>query len=113
MSHQSKLRHYPLIAAATIDGYMVWDTISGEFLAMQPECGFRNGISDVSWVPNSRQLLTVGCSYKLQLWDIDTDSSVELDPIPTDSFTRIEWSPDGSRLASNHGSVIKIWGEQE
>lgn len=99
-----------LIAAATSDGYLLWDTTSGQVISTQPECEFANGVYDVAWVPNSRQLLIIGCSNRLQLWDVGSDTVVELDKIPVDSFTRVVWSPDGSRFATNYGSVIKIWG---
>lgn len=91
-------------------GLVTFDIETGDVISLQKD--FLMSPNDISWSPNGSRLVATGdLGYGFRRWRIDTDQSVRLyDPRAAAFATKLEWSPDGKRIASAHADgTLCFW----
>jgi WD40 repeat protein len=97
-----------MIASASNDGVVrLWDVESSQLLL---ELAEHDGeIVDIGWHPQEMVLATAGIDG-IRFWDMDTGQQLAV--VEGADVRDIEWSPDGTRLASAHylnGVHVYTW----
>ncbi|HBE67256.1 MAG TPA: hypothetical protein DDW52_03815, partial [Planctomycetaceae bacterium] len=97
------------IASSAQDGtVIVWDSRSGETLFEHKEAWL---VPSIAWHPTQGVIAIAGhTDTKVKLWEPHKGKEPETVATFEDSLSRVQWSPDGSRLAASclDGSVQVI-----
>jgi WD40 repeat protein len=99
-----------LVTASNLGGAVnVWD-VSAEQLLFSPSDGETYA---VEWSPHNN-IFAISQLSTIQIWDVATQSVLRSIQIPDLYSSKLDWSPDGTKLASNEASTIesvstRIW----
>jgi WD40 repeat protein len=104
-----------VLAVAYVDGSVaLWDTAGGELLRQSDKVAAE--LYAVDWSPDGGVLVTSGRDGKITLWDPRGLSVLKELPAPA-WVIRVGFSPDGSRLLSAGGTILRspdrkvvVWG---
>lgn len=100
-----------LLAPSLSDrGLVAPDIETGQMVSEQQE--FPVPPDDVSWSPDGSRLVATGdLGFGFRRWRIDTDEAVRLfDQRAGAAAIRLDWSPDGQRIASGHtNGAVCLW----
>lgn len=66
---------------------------------------------DFSWSPDGSRIITTGdLGYGLRRWRVGTDQSVRLWNADLQPAQQVQWSPDGTQIASgSFGGMVCVW----
>ena len=97
----------PFIAAGSSDGHLRWwNTDSG---ILENELNIGDGVVDVNWSPNGTDLV-FACSAGVVVMNIHDRKNWRLLRGHTTYVHTVDWSPDGTRLASgDQNGSVRIW----
>jgi len=103
------------VATSTTDKVVLWNVQSGAMERILT--GYTRPVSCASWQPLQGQAYPqrLVAALEDELWIWDTSSATRLLRIkePNDRpFACVEWSPDGTRIASASGSTVVIWSAE-
>jgi WD40 repeat protein len=88
----------------------IWDTSEWTKKSFGPRVGAKPGGASVAISPDNT-LLARALALKLSLWVVETKMMLSIYDIPSDGFTWMRFSPDGSLLASagDYSSLVEVW----
>jgi WD40 repeat protein len=96
-------------ATASWDGTAkLWDTFSSQELRTLR--GHRNGVGEVAFSPNGKQLATAGGDGTAKLWDASSGQELFTLVGHTNMLNTVIFSPDGTRLATaSWDRTARVW----
>jgi WD40 repeat protein len=74
--------------------------------------GHENGVTDISWSPDSEKLASSSLDTTARVWDLATGEADLVFNMHEESVDHIEWSPDGSSIATSSEEIrheVLIW----
>ncbi len=86
----------------------IWDTASG--ICLRVLSGHVEALNSAEWSPDGTYIVT-GCSDgTIGLWEAHApDRPPRIEPYEVFAATLASFSPDGTRIATNHGTLVRIW----
>ena len=95
------------LAVASVNGITVYDTYTGEALALLPS--LMGSVTALTFSPDNRIVASATEDSTIHLWNADTHENITDFTSHTDPVTALAFSPDGNMLASGSFKEIRLW----
>ena len=95
-----------LAISTSTENLLVWDIETGEIVTEMQGVGI---VNSMDWSPSGDKIVIVDASLRMQIWDTNTGSLLQIVQEHTGNITDVAWSPDGSKLASVDFPNLRVW----